>query len=329
MPSSPPSPPPEGSRLSDRRREALLLAVRARLALHARRPSPDRSTGAYASIHQGRSMDFDDLREYVFGDDVADIDWKATARTNRPLMKRYVSDRRHAVLLVVDTGRSMAALADATGTKREVAVLAAGIVGELALRHGDTVGLVAGPVPAVGSRAVANARHVVHVPPGRGDRHLEQLLRIVDDGIDVDGRPSDLAGLLDYVAVHVRRRHIVVVITDDRDLTEGSRALLRRLAVQHELLLGAVGDVTLTEPALAGRVLRVVGGPATVAPYLRAGAGVPGELAAAGRARAEALRTTLGALGVAATRLTGVEATADEVFELLDRQRTLGRWRRR
>ena len=60
--------------------------------------------GEYGSIHTGRSMDFDDLREYVPGDDIKDLDWKATARTGRPLIKRYVATRQHAVLLVVDTG---------------------------------------------------------------------------------------------------------------------------------------------------------------------------------------------------------------------------------
>ena len=47
--------------------------------------------GEHGSIHKGRSMDFDDLREYVLGDDVKDLDWKATARSGRPLVKRFVA----------------------------------------------------------------------------------------------------------------------------------------------------------------------------------------------------------------------------------------------
>jgi uncharacterized protein (DUF58 family) len=326
MPSSLPSRPRNRSAHRD---QALLLAVRARLAIHVRRPTQDLFEGGYGSIHQGRSMDFDDLREYVLGDDVADIDWKATARVTRPLMKRYVANRRHAVLLVVDTGRTMAALADATTTKREVAVLAAGIVGELALRHGDSVGLVAGPVAATTAGVARNPSRIVHVPPARGDLRLERLLRIVDEGIDVDGAPSDLGALLDYVASQVRRRHIVVVIADDRDLADRELGLIRRLSVQHELLVGLVGDVALTEPALAGRAMRVVGGTATIAPFFRASAALHDDLAALGEARDRSARTTLGGLGVAATRLTGASAVVGQVTELLVRQRSMGRWRRR
>src|SRR5688572_7937994 len=129
------------------RRESLLGKVQARLAVRARKPSADVMEGEHGSIHRGRSMDFDDLREYAVGDDVKDIDWKATARAGRPLVKRYVATRRHAVLLVVDTGRSMAALAAPGSDKRDVAVLAAGVIGQIAMTHGDSVGLVAGPVP--------------------------------------------------------------------------------------------------------------------------------------------------------------------------------------
>ena len=141
-------------------------------------------------------MDFDDLREYVLGDDVKDIDWKATARAGRPLIKRYVATRRHAVLLVVDTGRTMAALADATCTKRDVAVLAAGAIGHIAMRHGDAVGLVAGPIAGTlggWGAHVTNSQHIVYVPPRRDDLHLERLLRTIHDGIDLDGEPSRVA----------------------------------------------------------------------------------------------------------------------------------------
>ena len=77
-------------------------------------------------------------------------------------------------MLVVDTGRTMAALADPSTTKRDVAITAAGVVGHLALRHGDSVGLVAAPIVTA-----RNEGRVHFVPAGRGDPHLERVLRAI------------------------------------------------------------------------------------------------------------------------------------------------------
>ena len=178
---------------------SLLRKVKAKTALHAHRKVRSVLDGEHGSIHKGRSMDFDDLREYVLGDDVKDLDWKATARSGRPLVKRFVATRQHAVMLVVDTGRSMSALADATSTKRDVAIFAAGVVAQLATRHGDLVGLLAGPAPPHVSMG-RNAARALYIPPGSRDVHIERILRTIHDAIDPAGLPSHLDVLLDYAA---------------------------------------------------------------------------------------------------------------------------------
>jgi len=316
MPSSLPSPPPE--RDAGRRPRALLSAARLRLALHARRKVTDVLDGEYGSVHRGRSMDFDDLREYVLGDDVRDLDWKATARSGRPLIRRHVATRRHTVLLVVDTGRTMAALASPTDSKRDVAVCAAGIVGDLALRHGDSVGLVAAPVP--GAR---NEGRVAYRRPGRGEAYLEELLRTIDDAIDASGEAGRLGVLLDYVARHFRRRMILVVVADDGSLGADDERRMRRLAAQHEVLFVAVGDVAMTDPALAGRELSVVGTGATVPPFFRAGPALHADLLARQESRTAETARLLARVGVAATRLVDLDSVPGAVIELLGRQRRL------
>ena len=116
--------------------ERLLRRVQTRLYIHAHRAVRGLIEGEYRSVFHGRSMDFDDLRPYVPGDEFKDIDWKATARYGSPLTKRYIASRKHTVVLVVDTGRDMAALAASGENKRDIAVLAAGTIGYLAIRHG-------------------------------------------------------------------------------------------------------------------------------------------------------------------------------------------------
>src|SRR3546814_4874211 len=88
------------------------------MTIHAHRKVRGLLEGEYASLQTGRSMDFNDLREYVRGDDVKDIDWKASARSRALLVKRYAAARKHNIMLVASTGRSMAAMNDLNVPKR-------------------------------------------------------------------------------------------------------------------------------------------------------------------------------------------------------------------
>ena len=75
-------------------------------------PTPAACSRAAATRYcTRRSLEFDDLRPYVPGDDVRDIDWKASARSGGVLIKRFVAEKHHKILLVADAGRNMTALA--------------------------------------------------------------------------------------------------------------------------------------------------------------------------------------------------------------------------
>ncbi len=65
--------------------------------------------GHYALLHT-RSMEFDDLRPYVPGDEIRDIDWRASVRAGETLVKQFVTEKHHKILLVCDAGRDMSAL---------------------------------------------------------------------------------------------------------------------------------------------------------------------------------------------------------------------------
>src|ERR1700758_1493985 len=117
--------------------------------------------GRYALLHT-RSMEFDDLRPYVPGDDVRDIDWKASARSGSVLVKRFVSEKHHKILLVADGGRNMSALAPTGEYKRDVAAHIMGAVGLIGLRCSDQIGIVFG-----------DGRGSVNVPQRRGEHHIE------------------------------------------------------------------------------------------------------------------------------------------------------------
>ena len=80
--------------------------------------------GQHSALRWGRGWEFMDLAPYQPGDDVREIDWAATARTGSPVIKRHEATANLQVMLVVDTGREMGALAPSGETKEEVALTA-------------------------------------------------------------------------------------------------------------------------------------------------------------------------------------------------------------
>ncbi|MBC9823614.1 DUF58 domain-containing protein [Terrabacter sp. MAHUQ-38] len=213
----------------------LLTRVKSKLFVHARRKSRSLLEGEYASVFHGRSLDYDDLRDYVPGDEVRDIDWRATARHQAPLVKRYVATRKQNLMLVIDTGRGMAATTRSGEPKKAVAIAAAGLVGYLAQRHGDLVGLVRGTASST----------VAHDLRGT-EAHLELLLRAIDTSTVLGAEQSNLATQLRWVVRNVRRRLVLLVVADDRELDPALDELLRRLHVQHEILWLTVEDADPT-----------------------------------------------------------------------------------
>jgi len=220
---------------------SLLTRVKSKMSIFAHRKARGMLDGEYGSVFKGRSLDFDDLRAYLPGDEVRDIDWKASARHGSPLIKRYVAVRRQTVLLVTDTGRNMAASSLGGEAKKDVAVMALGVVGYLAHRHGDVVGLVCGDE--------AESRSL---PAKVGEAHLERLLRAVNDSTALTSPRSSIGEQLSYVARNFGQRMLLFVVADEVVPDAGMERVLRRLRAQHEVLWLTVRDAQLAGAGPAG-----------------------------------------------------------------------------
>lgn len=290
---------------------AHLTKVKARLSIHAHRLARSLLEGEYAAVQVGRGIDFSDLRAYVRGDEVKDIDWKASARTRQLLVKRYVAERKHTILLTVSTGRSMAALNDIDVSKRELAVFVAGLMGYLATRHADLVGLVHGD---------AERQHVQRA--SGGEIHLERLLAQVHDAISPAGAPSDLGAVLDYVRRAIRRRTIMVVVSDETSLPDDVVRRLRRLRAQHEVLYLTIGDLDPTTSG-GGRLGRMVDVDTRqeIPDWLRDDRQLQQEYADLVTAEEDRLRRQLDRLGIAHQRVHDWDTAITAVFNLLERHR--------
>lgn len=206
--------------------------------------------GALPMLVRGQGTEFDSLREYVIGDDVRSIDWRATARRSDVVVRTWRPERDRRVLIVVDTGRTSAGrvgvdpnTGDPSGWPRlDWSLDAALLLAALAARAGDHVDFLAHD--RVTRAAVFGA--------GRTDL----LARIVESMAPLDPAlvESDAAGMVAAILRRVRRRALVVILTDlnPSALEEGLMPVLARLTARHQVLLAAVRDPRIDELA-AGR----------------------------------------------------------------------------
>jgi uncharacterized protein (DUF58 family) len=197
-----------------------------------------RLDGQLLARTRGQGTEFDSLREYVDGDDVRSIDWRATARRADVVVRTWRPERDRRVLVVLDTGRTSAGrIGDVP--RLDLALDAALLLGALASRAGDRVDLL------------ALDREVRASVEGAGRQEL--LARMVDATalleptlLETDGRL-----LVAEVLRRSRRRSLVVLFTslDAAPLREGLLPVLPSLTSRHTVLLASVGDTRVEELA--------------------------------------------------------------------------------
>ncbi len=178
-------------------------------------------SGEYHSVFKGRGMDFSEVREYQYGDDMRMIDWNVTARFNHPFVKIFEEERELTVLLVVDMSGSQFFGSQAV-LKRDVALELSAILAFSAMKNNDKVGLI-----------LFTDRIEKFVPPRKGRGHA---LRIVRELLSFEPtRPAtSLKTALEYLNHVQKKRSIVFVISDFMD--SKYEAALRIAGRRHDLI---------------------------------------------------------------------------------------------
>jgi uncharacterized protein (DUF58 family) len=173
--------------------------------------------GLYASVFRGAGVNFEEVREYREGDDIRYMDWKVTARTNRPHLKLFREERERSVVLCVDRGPHMSF--GTRGTFKSVqAARAAALVGWAASRLNDRVGGLVFGDPQAGP---------MHFRPSRGRRALWQMLRsLTEPGAEHRSSVDCLAGALQRASAGLPTGSLIFVIAD---LNRDARSLERML----------------------------------------------------------------------------------------------------
>jgi uncharacterized protein (DUF58 family) len=244
----------------------LLDRVRA-IEIKARKIVDDLLLGEYHAVFRGLGIEFDELRPYLPGDEVRDIDWKTFARSGEPVVRRYREDRDLTVFFIVDISRSLRTGALPV-TRADLAAELCAVLALAAIRNNDRVGLLlfAGQVER-------------YVRPSRGAKHVLRVVREV-----LRGRPStpgtDIASALEYLTSVQRRRATVFLLSDF--IAEGFDRAIRAAARHHDIIAirlrepgdaelpatgivrvrdsetGAVGDIDLRSPAIRAAHARYI-----------------------------------------------------------------------
>ncbi len=216
-----------------------VLAKIRHLELKADHLASDMLLGDYVSAFKGRGWDFEELREYVPGDDLRSIDWNVTARTSTPFVKVYREERDMTVMLMLDVSSSLY-FSGQGRPKHELAAEFAAIVAFLATKHKDKIGLL------IFSDTVEH-----YTPPSKGRRHVWDIIRRVLTH-KAQGQKTDLEGALRYL-LNIRKKRALVFLISDY-YAEYKPSLLRQLASRHELICARLHDASEDSLPAAGIV---------------------------------------------------------------------------
>jgi uncharacterized protein (DUF58 family) len=178
-----------------------LLATVRRIEVRTNRLVNDMMVGAYLSHFKGRGMDFEELREYMPGDEVRDIDWNVTYRMGRPFVKRFREERELALIIALDISGS-SNFGSLRQSKREFAAEVAATLAISATRSSDKVGLL-----------LFTDQVELFLPPRKGRTHI---LRIIREMLffSPKQRGTNIPAGLAFLNHVVHRRSIVFLLTD-------------------------------------------------------------------------------------------------------------------
>lgn len=204
-----------------------------------RQPSASVLNGRHASRLRGRGLNFEEMRDYLPGDDIRSIDWKATARTGSPHVRVFTEERDRPALLVVDQRMSMF-FGSKLNMKSVTAAEAAAIAAFQILEAGDRVGGI-----------VFDDDNQIEIKPKRSRRAVFAFLEAIAEmnaGLNADREvarePGELNKVLGSIAKLAHHDHLIIVLSDFDGIDETTHRRLSGLAAHNDLVLTLVYDPT-------------------------------------------------------------------------------------
>lgn len=194
--------------------------------------------GQYHSAFKGRGMAFSEVREYQFGDDTRDIDWKVTARYVRPYVKVFEEERELTVMLLIDVSGSKD-FGTVSQMKRDVTTEIAATLAFSAIQNNDKIGVI-----------FFSDKIEKFIPPQKGRRHILYIIRELID-FRPDDRQTDINQALKYLTNAIKKRCTAFVLSDfiDRGNYHDALTIANR---KHDIVAIQVYDRRETELPAVG-----------------------------------------------------------------------------
>ena len=183
--------------------------------------------GEYHSVFKGRGIEFDEVKHYSHGDQIGSIDWKVTARTGTPFVKRFVEERELTVILVVDASASQE-FGSEKELKKDIISEVGALLAFSAIRNNDRVGLL-----------IFSEDVDLYLPPKKGRTHGMRIIRELV-AMKPNGRGTSILNGLDYLNRVEKGKCIVFLISDFID--KGYEKQLSITSRKHDLLALRVKD---------------------------------------------------------------------------------------
>lgn len=203
--------------------------IKANISIYSSKKTTNLLDGTYKSIYIGKSMNFENLREYVINDDIKDIDWKASARSGTLYVKQFIAEKKHNILLVMDTGMKMSADTSKHQKKKDVALFTAGTIGYLAVKNNDYVGMV-----------YTDSKKIQYKPFKSTLYSLEEYLCDYDKNYFLG--EVDINSLLKFTYKNIQKKMIVFVITDIEGINNIKPSVLKKLNQKADILVVNIDD---------------------------------------------------------------------------------------
>ncbi len=196
--------------------------------------------GSTTTHIRGQGTEFDSLRDFVQGDDVRSIDWRATARASNVVVRTWRPERDRHVLIVLDTGRSSTARIG-TGTRLDDAMDASLLLAVLASRAGDRVDLL------------AYDRDVRADVRGRAANELLGALSDALTNVEPELAETDARGLVSQILRRTPHHALIVMLTsiEPAVIEVGLMPFIAPLVTRHTVVVASVADPRLAEMSRA------------------------------------------------------------------------------
>lgn len=226
---------------------SIIAEIQKKIFLTTKRKTINALEGAYKATMHSRSLDFDDLKEYTPGDNAKDISWKATAKSPKLLVKRFVADKQFPVTFIVDTGKNMKALSSAYNPKPELLEAVLAVLGKVVINHNDSLGCIIG-----------DNTQSKRFPFKNSLTHLENILneiRIQLKSSEVN--KSDPIKQLELLMKLKTGRSIVIVVSENPEPSTELSSMLTKVKSRHDMLWVSIGDANPFETPISSKVLDI------------------------------------------------------------------------